>query len=181
MKDVRLLLEGRNKELADMLADRMSEASANLRYEMPLSTAICARQLSSSPNSRRWQQLLNATLIACLLSRREAAGVATLHHARRQYRGRREFFWEDIEDDFNPASFLSDVLAHITRATTCRERLRAGRFRGPRAVGKSSERAQRTPRQNLAFPRGEKRDMIDWVRRMRSSPSNNAFACSVQT
>ena len=34
VRDVRLLLEGRNKELADTLAERMTQASADLRYEM---------------------------------------------------------------------------------------------------------------------------------------------------
>jgi excinuclease ABC subunit C len=34
VRDVRLLLEGRNKELADTLANRMTQASTDLRYEM---------------------------------------------------------------------------------------------------------------------------------------------------
>ena len=55
--------------------------------------------------------------------------------------GRREFFWEDLpEDDFDPASFLSEVLAqyYATRLRAERDS-RAGRFRRSRAAGKGPD------------------------------------------
>jgi excinuclease ABC subunit C len=113
VKDVRLLLEGRNKELADTLEARMAEASSDLRYEM----AAKYRDLRKTVMRLSEQQKM-ATSPArdedIFAYYREGRRLALQLFTMREGHivGRREFFWEDLpEDDFDPASFLSDVLA----------------------------------------------------------------------
>ena len=114
VKDVRLLLEGRNTELADTLADRMAAGFRQICVtKWPLSIAICGRLSSSFRNNRRWRLRRSAMWISSRYyreGRRLALQLFTMREG--HIVGRREFFWEDLpEDDFDPASFLSDVLA----------------------------------------------------------------------
>src|SRR2546429_9650347 len=113
VRDVRLLLEGRNTELADKLEARMLHASEDMRYEI----AAKYRDLRKTVIKLSEQQKMATT------SERD---IDIFGHYREGQRlglqlctvregdivGRREFFWEDLsEDDFNPAEFLSEVLS----------------------------------------------------------------------
>src|SRR5690242_17918536 len=68
--------------------------------------------------------------------------------------GRREFFWEDLpEDDFDPAEFLSDVLAQYYASDYV-----------PRELLEKAFTKRKGRRVKIYDPqRGEKRDMIDLV------------------
>src|SRR6185295_4707353 len=113
VRDVRLLLEGRNTELANTLEGRMHVASEELRYEM----AAKYRDLRKTVIKLSEQQKMASSPerdVDIFGYYREALRLAlqlfTLREG--QIVGRREFFWEDLPpDDFNPASFLSEVLA----------------------------------------------------------------------
>jgi excinuclease ABC subunit C len=113
VKDVRLLLEGRNTELADTLADRMAQASTDLRYEM----AAKYRDLRKTVIKLSEQQKMATSPerdVDIFSYYREGSRLALQLFTMREGHivGRREFFWEDLpEGDFDPASFLSDVLA----------------------------------------------------------------------
>ena len=113
VKDVRLLLEGRNTELADTLADRMAQASTDLRYEM----AAKYRDLRKTVIKLSEQQKMATSPerdVDIFAYYREGSRLALQLFTMREGHivGRREFFWEDLaEGDFDPASFLSDVLA----------------------------------------------------------------------
>jgi len=112
VRDVRLLLEGRNNELAGTLEERMTEASEEMRYEM----AAKYRDLRKTVIKLSEQQKMATSPerdVDIFGYYREGARLAlqlfTLREG--QVVGRREFFWEDLpEDDFDPASFLSEVL-----------------------------------------------------------------------
>jgi excinuclease ABC subunit C len=163
VKDVRLLLEGRNTELATTLAARMSEASGAQRYEM----AAKYRDLRKTVIKLSEQQKMATTTerdVDIFAYYREGQQLALQLFTMREGNivGRREFFWEDIEDDFNPASFLSDVLAqYYSSDYVPREIYVPVDFEDRELLEKAlSERKGR--RVKIRDPqRGEKRDMID--------------------
>jgi excinuclease ABC subunit C len=112
VRDVRMLLEGRNTELADKLAERMLQASEETRYEL----AAKYRDLRKTVIKLSEQQKMATTSesdIDIFGYYREGKRLALQLFTMRDgdIVGRREFFWEDLAaDDFNPAEFLSEVL-----------------------------------------------------------------------
>ncbi|MDQ3819287.1 MAG: excinuclease ABC subunit UvrC, partial [Acidobacteriota bacterium] len=112
VRDVRLLLEGRNRELADTLETRMMQASEEMRYEL----AAKYRDLRKTVMAIAEQQKMATSPdrdVDIFGYYREGARLALQLFTMREGKivGRREFYWEDLpEDDFNPSAFLSDVL-----------------------------------------------------------------------
>jgi excinuclease ABC subunit C len=166
VRDVRLLLEGRNKELADTLEERMLQASDETRYEL----AAKYRDLRKTVIKLSEQQKMAMSPerdVDIFGYYREGPQLALQLFTMREGNivGRREFFWEDlVADDFDPAHFLSEVLAqyyssdyvpreiHVPVDFTDRELLE-------KALTKRKGRRVRI----LYSQRGEKRDMIDLV------------------
>jgi len=112
VRDVRMLLEGRNTELAGILEARMLSASEEMRYEL----AAKYRDLRKTVIKLSEQQKMATTSesdIDIFGYYREGKRLALQLFTMREgdIVGRREFFWEDLpEEDFNPAGFLSEVL-----------------------------------------------------------------------
>ncbi len=182
VRDVRLLLEGRNTELADQLAERMEHASADLRYEL----AAKYRDLRKTVIKLSEQQKMATTGESDLdifgyyrEGKRLALQLFTMRDG--DIVGRREFFWEDLrENDFNPAEFLSEVLGQYYSGTgvspvdSHAQDARAAQF-VPREIHVPIEFDDRSllekafserkgGRVHISAPqRGEKRDMIDLV------------------
>jgi excinuclease ABC subunit C len=166
VRDVRLLLEGRNKELADTLEERMLQASEETRYEL----AAKYRDLRKTVIKLSEQQKMAMSPerdVDIFGYYREGPQLALQLFTMREGNivGRREFFWEDlVAEDFDPADFLSEVLAqyyssdyvpreiHVPVDFTDRELLE-------KALTKRKGRRVRI----LYSQRGEKRDMIDLV------------------
>jgi excinuclease ABC subunit C len=181
VRDVRLLLEGRNTELADQLAERMEQASADMRYEL----AAKYRDLRKTVIKLSEQQKMATTGesdVDIFGYYREGQRLALQLFTMREgdIVGRREFFWEDLsENDFNPAEFLSEVLAQYYSGTgvspvSHAQDARATQF-VPREIHVPTEFDDRVLLEKalgerrgrrvhiLAPQRGEKRDMIDLV------------------
>jgi excinuclease ABC subunit C len=181
VRDVRMLLEGRNTELADQLESRMMQASEDTRYEL----AAKYRDLRKTVIKLSEQQKMATTGESDLdifgyyrEGKRLALQLFTMREG--DIVGRREFFWEDLpEEDFNPAEFLSEVLAQYYSGTGVppvdhAQDARATQF-VPREIHVPIEFDDRallekalTERKGrrvhiLAPQRGEKRDMIDLV------------------
>jgi excinuclease ABC subunit C len=195
VRDVRLLLEGRNTELSGMLEERMLHASADMRYEL----AAKYRDLRKTVIKLSEQQKMATTGesdIDIFGYYREGKRLALQLFTMREgdIVGRREFFWEDLpEADFNPAEFLSEVLAQYYSGGTG---VRGHRRGGPAGVldppvnhARDARATQFVPREihvpiefddrelleralserkgrrvHITAPqRGEKRDMIDLV------------------
>ena len=112
VRDVRMLLEGRNTELAGILEQRMLSASDQMRYEL----AAKYRDLRKTVIKLSEQQKMATTSesdIDIFGYYREGKRLALQLFTMREgdIVGRREFFWEDLPDeDFHPAGFLSEVL-----------------------------------------------------------------------
>lgn len=164
VKDVRLLLEGRNKELADTLADRMTQASTDLRYEM----AAKYRDLRKTVIKLSEQQKMATSPerdVDIFAYYREGRRLALQLFTMREGHivGRREFFWEDLpEGDFDPASFLSDVLAQYYSTDYVPKEIHVSvDFEDRELLGRAlSERKGRRVK-ILHTQRGGKRDLID--------------------
>jgi excinuclease ABC subunit C len=112
VNDVRLLLEGKDKELAETLEARMLKASEELRFEQ----AAKYRDLLRTMRALREQQKMMTMPdqdIDIFGYYREAHQLALQLFTMREGKivGRREFYWEDVPvEDFNPGEFLGEVL-----------------------------------------------------------------------
>ena len=111
--DVKLLLEGKNKELADDLELRMWHFSENGNYEL----AAKYRDLRKTVVALAEQQKMALTAerdVDIFGFYHEGARLALQLFTMREGKivGRREFFWEDLDaENFNASEFLSEVLA----------------------------------------------------------------------
>jgi len=168
VRDVRLLLEGRNKELADTLEERMTQASDETRYEL----AAKYRDLRKTVVRLSEQQKMATTSesdIDIFGYYREGQRLAVQLFTMREGHivGRREFFWEDVPNDgFDPAGFLSDVLAQYYASDYVPREIYVPVDIEDRELLEKALSQRRGKRVRIFFSqRGEKRDMIDLVDR----------------
>ncbi len=112
-RDVKTLLDGKNKELASELEQRMWKFAEENKFEL----AAKYRDLHRTVLSLGDQQKMATTAdrdVDIFGFYREEQRLALQLFTMREGRivGRREFFWEDLPegDEFDPADFLSDVL-----------------------------------------------------------------------
>lgn len=113
-RDVKTLLEGKNKELAADLERRMWKFAAEDKYEL----AAKFRDLHRTVLQLGEQQKMATTTesdIDIFGFHREGPRLALQLFTMREGRivGRREFFWEDLaedDDEFSPSEFLGEVL-----------------------------------------------------------------------
>lgn len=112
--DVRILLEGKNKELSKTLEQRMWVYSEQGQYEL----AAKYRDLRRTVLALSEKQKMATTAerdVDIIGFYREYQRLALQLFTMREGRivGRREFFWEDLPDDdsFNASEFLGEVLA----------------------------------------------------------------------
>jgi excinuclease ABC subunit C len=164
VKDVRLLLEGRNTELADTLAERMAQASTDLRYEM----AAKYRDLRKTVIKLSEQQKMATSPerdVDIFAYYREGHRLALQLFTMREGHivGRREFFWEDLpEGDFDPASFLSDVLAQYYTTDYVPKEIHVPVDFEDRELLERALTERKGRRVKIRHTqRGEKRDLID--------------------
>ncbi len=113
VRDVRLFLEGRHKDLARELRGRMKEAAEDTRFE----EAAGLRDLISTVEEMEEKQKIAAAEgenIDILAYHAEPPLVAAnLFHLRNgRIVDRREYFWEDLFD-FEPGEFFSSLLKQI--------------------------------------------------------------------
>lgn len=113
VRDVKLLLEGKNKELADQLEARMWQFAEKQNYEL----AAKFRDLRGTVLALAEQQKMASTPdrdVDIVGFYREKQRLALQLFTMREGKivGRREFFWEDLDaESFNANEFLGEVLA----------------------------------------------------------------------
>ncbi len=164
VRDVRLLLEGRNKELADELEKRMTQASDEMHYEM----AAKYRDLRRTVIKLSEQQKMATSPerdVDIFGYYREASRLALQLFTMREGHivGRREFFWEDLaEDGFDPASFFSDVLAQYYSSDYVPKEIHVPFDFEDRELLEEALSETKGRRVRIVYSqRGEKRDLID--------------------
>ncbi|HVS21358.1 MAG TPA: excinuclease ABC subunit UvrC [Pyrinomonadaceae bacterium] len=166
VRDVRMLLEGRNTELSHLLEERMLKASENTRYEL----AAKYRDLRKTVIKLSEQQKMATTAesdVDIFGYYREGKRLALQLFTMREgdIVGRRELFWEDLpEDDFNPAEFLSEVLSQYYSSDYVPREIHVPTDFEDRALLEKALSERKGRRVHIVSPqRGEKRDMIDLV------------------
>jgi len=112
VNDVVLLLEGKDKELAEKLEDRMLHASEEMRFEQAAKYRDLLKTVRALSEHQKMMSMFDQD-IDIFGYYREAHQLALHLFTMREGRivGRREFYWEDVPvDDFDPSLFLGAVL-----------------------------------------------------------------------
>jgi excinuclease ABC subunit C len=167
VRDVRLFLEGKNKELTDDLEARMMAASEEMKYEI----AAKYRDLRKTVQTLTEQQKMatSADLDVDIFGYyREGARLALQLFTMREGKvvGRREFFWEDLPEDdgFDPSAFLSEVLTQYYSTDYVPREIHVPGDFADRALLEKALSERKGRRVHILDPkRGEKRDLIDLV------------------
>ena len=113
VRDVRLFLEGRHRDLLDTLTGRMEEASADLEFER----AAVLRDLIGTVEEMEQKQKMAAasgddTDIFALYAEPPLVAVNLFHLRNGRIVDRREFFWEDVEV-FETDEFFTTLLMQV--------------------------------------------------------------------
>jgi len=113
VRDVRMFLEGRLKDLTDQLRDRMEKASEEMRFE----EAQGLRDLLITVEEMDQKQKIAAaegdnTDIFAFYAEPPLVSVNLFHLRGGKIVDRREFFWED-QMEFEPAEFFSSLLKQL--------------------------------------------------------------------
>ncbi|HEX8852082.1 MAG TPA: excinuclease ABC subunit UvrC, partial [Pyrinomonadaceae bacterium] len=167
VRDVRMFLEGKNKELADEYERRMEKASDEMRFEM----AAKYRDLRKTVLAVSEQQKMATSPdrdVDIFGYYREGARLALQLFTMREGKivGRREFFWEDVPDadEFDPSAFLSEVLTQYYSTDYVPREIHVPVDFEDRELLEKALTERRGRRVRILDPqRGEKRDMIELV------------------
>lgn len=112
VQDVRLLLEGKSKELAASLESRMLAASEELRFEQAAKYRDLLKTMRALSEQQKMMSMPDED-IDIFGYYREGSQIALQLFTMREGRivGRREFYWEDLPvEDWDPSEFLGEVL-----------------------------------------------------------------------
>jgi excinuclease ABC subunit C len=113
VRDVRLFLEGRHRDLADELEHRMNAASDEMRFE----EAASLRNLMTTVREMEQRQKMAAVEgedvdIFAYHAEPPLVAVNLFHLRHGKIVDRREFFWED-QMHFNPSEFFEALLKQV--------------------------------------------------------------------
>ncbi len=167
VRDVKMFLEGKNKELAEQYEGRMLKASEEMRFEM----AAKYRDLRKTVLAVSEQQKMATSPdrdVDIFGYYREGPRLALQLFTMREGKivGRREFFWEDLaaDEEFDPASFLGEVLTQYYSTDYVPREVHVPVDFEDRALLEKALSERRGRRVKIHDPqRGEKRDMIALV------------------
>ncbi len=167
VNDALLLLEGKTRELASKLEERMEHASDETRYE----NAAKYRDLLRTVNALSEQQKMTSQDeldLDVFGYYREANQIALQLFTMRDGRivGRREFYWEDIPvEGFDPSEFLGEVLLqYYTSGNYIPAEIHVPVDWEDREVLEELLTSERGRRVHIVDPqRGPKRELIDLV------------------
>jgi excinuclease ABC subunit C len=113
VRDVRLFLEGRHRDLAQQLEQRMRSASEDMRFE----EAANLRNLTTTVREMEEKQKMAASEgddldIFAFHAEPPLVAVNLFHLRNGKTVDRREFFWED-QAEFDPAEFFEALLKQV--------------------------------------------------------------------
>ncbi|HVF66445.1 MAG TPA: excinuclease ABC subunit UvrC, partial [Pyrinomonadaceae bacterium] len=171
VRDVRMFLEGKNKELADEYGERMERASEEMRFEM----AAKYRDLRKTVLAVSEQQKMAVTQdldVDIFGFYREGSRLALQLFTMREGKivGRREFFWEDLaagdspDTSFDVSAFLSDVLTQYYSTDYVPREVHVPADFEDRELVEKALTGRKGRRVRILDPqRGQKREMIELV------------------
>jgi excinuclease ABC subunit C len=166
VRDVEMLLQGKTVDLEAMLKERMVKASDELRFE---AAARYRDQLKTIAKLGEQQKmmLVSGEDVDIFGYYREGRQLALALFTMREGKvvGKREFYWEDINDPFDPGAFIGQALKQYYTAGD----YAPGEVYVPvefedRELLEEYLTTQRGRRVHISAPqRGVKRDLIDLV------------------
>jgi excinuclease ABC subunit C len=166
VRDVKLLLEGKNKELADELEQRMWQFAERQNYEL----AAKYRDLRGTVLALGEQQKMSTSPdrdVDIVGFYREKQRLALQLFTMREGKivGRREFFWEDLpEENFDASEFLGEVLAQYYSSDYVPLEIHVPQDFADREVLEKALTERRGRRVKILDPkRGQKAEMITLV------------------
>lgn len=167
VNDVQLLLEGKDKELAARLEERMLQASEELKFEQAAKYRDLLRTVRALSEN---QKMMGDTELDVDIFgyHRDGNQLALQLFTMREGRiiGRREFYWEDVPvDGFNPSEFLGEVLGqYYTIGNYIPLEIHVPVDWDDRELLEQALTEKRGRRVRILDPqRGHKREMIDLV------------------
>jgi excinuclease ABC subunit C len=170
VRDVKLLLEGKNRELADELEQRMWRFAEAEKYEL----AAKYRDLRQTVVALGEQQKMATSPerdVDVFGFYREQNKLALQLFTIREGKviGRREFFWEDLpqkDEDFNAAEFLSEVLSQYYTTDYVALEIHVPVDFEDRDILEKALSERRGRRVRIYFPqRGKKHEFLELVER----------------
>jgi excinuclease ABC subunit C len=113
VRNVRLLLEGRLKDLSSQLRQRIAHASDNLRFEEAASLHSLLQTVEELDERQKMAAASgdDIDIFACY-AEPPLLAVNLFHLRNGRIVDRREFYWED-QFDFQPAEFMSALLKQV--------------------------------------------------------------------
>jgi excinuclease ABC subunit C len=113
VRSVKLFLEGRHKDLARELSERIAAASAALRYEEASALHDLMRTVEELGEKQKMAKVQGTdTDIFAYYAEPPWVAVNLFHLRGGHIVDRREFFWED-QREFDPAEFVSSLLKQV--------------------------------------------------------------------
>ena len=111
--DVKLLLEGKNKELADDLEKRMWHFSETGNYELAAKFRDLRKTVLAIGEQQKMAMIADLDVdIFGYYQEKQRLALQLFTMREGKIVGRREFFWEDLDaENFNASEFLGEVLA----------------------------------------------------------------------
>src|SRR5262249_15083820 len=164
VRDVQLLLEGRQTDLAKSLRGRMAQAAEAEEYER----AARYRDLLSTLDQLQEKQRMAAVEgddsdVFGYHFENDMLAVNIFHLRGGKIVDRREFFWEELPESFDPGEFFSALLKqiYIDQQYVPRSILAPVDFEDREALGEllSDRRGRKV--EIIVAQRGEKRSLID--------------------
>jgi excinuclease ABC subunit C len=111
VRDVEMLLQGKTADLEAMLKDRMIRASEELRFEAAARYRDQLKTISKLGEQQK-MMLVSGEDVDIFGYTREGRQLALALFTMREGKvvGKREFYWEDIADPFDPGAFIGQAL-----------------------------------------------------------------------
>jgi len=166
VRDVKLLLDGKNKELADELEQRMWQFAEKQSYEL----AAKYRDLRATVLALGEQQKMAVSPdrdVDIIGFYREKQRLAFQLFTMREGKivGRREFFWEDLDaENFDASEFLGEVLAQYYSTDYVPLEIHVSQDFGDRELLEKALSERRGRKVKILDPkRGQKVEMIRLV------------------
>ena len=164
--DVKLLLEGKNKQLADDMQTRMWQLAEKENYEL----AAKYRDLHKTVLALGEQQKMAMTAerdVDIIGFYREGVRLALQLFTMREGKivGRREFFWEDLDaETFDVSDFLGEVLAQYYSTDYVPLEIHVSHDFADRDVLEKALTERRGRKVRIFDPkRGQKRELVELV------------------
>lgn len=166
--DVKLLLDGKNKELADQLEQRMWHFAETERYELAAKYRDLHKTVLAVAEQQKMARIQESD-IDIFGFHQEAQRLALQLFTMREGKivGRREFFWEDLDaENFNASEFLGEVLAQYYSTDYVPLEIHVPQDFEDREILEKALSERRGRRVRIFDPkRGQKRELVELVER----------------